>query len=117
MNPLTDTETQMTVAPSTYTLGASGTEWRRLVHGQWFDYGLQSCGWMGVWDSARLTITKSLNRLVLSSLQQQGDCINPIGSGYFTLIFAAEWQLQNPLVRAVGLDNLGRWMLRLRRRP
>ena len=50
------------------------------------------CGWMGVWDSGpTYTITElTEDRMVLSALQQGGDCINPIGSGYFTLIFAAE---------------------------
>ena len=63
------------------------------------------CGWMGVWDSGPtysiVDITE--DRLVLRALQQFKDgpagaidpfgntpCINPLGSGYFTLIFVTE---------------------------
>ena len=41
----------------------------------------------------RSTIHNTLiteDRLVLSALQQEGTCVNPVGSSYFTLIFAAE---------------------------
>ena len=95
MNPFDGyIETTMTVAPSTYTLelqaGPNGED-LFTVSGLTTE-AAEICGWMGVWDSGpTYTITElTEERLVLSALQQGGDCINPVGSGYFTLIFAAE---------------------------
>ena len=95
MNPFDGyIETTMTVAPSTYTLelqaGPNGED-LFTVNGLTTE-AAEICGWMGVWDSGpTYTITElTEERLVLSALQQEGDCINPVGSGYFTLIFAAE---------------------------
>ena len=95
MNPFDGyIETIMSVAPSTYTLeleaGPNGED-LFTVNGLTTEVA-EICGWMGVWDSGpTYTITElTEDRMVLSTLQQQGDCINPIGSGYFTLIFAAE---------------------------
>ena len=95
MNPFDGfIETLMTVAPSTYTLelqaGPNGED-LFTINGLTTEVA-EICGWMGVWDSGpTYTITEiTEDRLVLSALQQQGDCINPVGSGYFTLIFAAE---------------------------
>ena len=95
MNPFDGyVETPMTVAPSTYTLelqaGPNGED-LFTVSGLTTE-AAEICGWMGVWDSGpTYTITElTENRLVLSTLQQGGDCINPVGSGYFTLIFEAE---------------------------
>ena len=95
MNPFDGyIETTMTVAPSTYTLelqaGPNGED-LFTVNGLTTE-AAEICGWMGVWDSGpTYTITElTEERLVLSALQQGGDCINPVGSGYFTLIFAAE---------------------------
>ena len=87
-------ETPMTVAPSTYTLelqaGPNGED-LFTVSGLTTE-AAEICGWMGVWDSGpTYTITElTEERLVLSALQQGGDCINPVGSGYFTLIFESE---------------------------
>ena len=95
MNPFDGyVETPMTVAPSTYTLelqaGPNGED-LFTVSGLTTE-AAEICGWMGVWDSGpTYTITElTENRLVLSTLQQGGDCINPVGSGYFTLIFESE---------------------------
>ena len=95
MNPFDGyIETMMTVAPSTYTLelqaGPNGED-LFTVSGLTTD-AAEICGWMGVWDSGPTYTISELteDRLVLSALQQGGDCINPVGSGYFTLIFAAE---------------------------
>lgn len=95
MNPFDGyIETEMTVAPSTYTLelgaGPNGED-VFTVNGLTTEVS-EICGWMGVWDSGPTYTIAELteDRLVLNALQQGGDCINPVGSGYFTLIFAAE---------------------------
>lgn len=95
MNPFEGySETEMTVSPSTYMLepgaGPNGED-VFTVSGLSTETG-NLCGWMGVWDSGpTYTITElTEDRLVLSALQQGGDCINPVGSGYFTFIFSAE---------------------------
>ena len=92
MNPFDGyIETSMSVEPSTYSLeveaGPNGED-VVTIHDLNTSIG-ETCGWMGVWDSGpQYTIVELTGtRLVLSALQQQGDCINPIGSGYFTLIF------------------------------
>jgi len=95
MNPFDGyIETPMTVEPSTYTLeleAGIGGEDVFTVNGLTTE-AAEICGWMGVWDSGpTYTITElTEDRLVLSALQQGGDCINPVGSGYFTLIFVTE---------------------------
>ena len=93
MNPFDGyIETIMTIAPSTYTLelqaGPNGED-LFTVSGLTTGDGAEICGWMGVWDSGPTYTISELteDRLVLSALQQGGDCINPVGSGYFTLIF------------------------------
>ena len=95
MNPFDGyVPTSMTVEPSTYTLdlevGIWGTD--RILVGDLTTESSAMCGWMGVWDSGPMydIIELTENRLVLLAQQQQSDCVNPEGSGYFTLIFVAE---------------------------
>ena len=92
MNPFDGfIETLMSVEPSTYTLEVqAGPNGEDVLTINELNTSIgQTCGWMGVWDSGpNYTIVElTSSRLVLSALQQQGDCINPVGSGYFTLIF------------------------------
>ena len=95
MNPFDGyMETPMTVQPATYLLelGAGPNGEDLFTVSGLITEAAEICGWMGVWDSGpTYTISEiTEDRLVLNTLQQGGDCVNPVGSGYFTLIFAAE---------------------------
>ena len=95
MNPFDGyIETLMTVQPSTYVLeleaGPNGED--LFTVGSLVTEAAEICGWMGVWDSGpTYTITElTEDRLVLSALQQGTNCVNPVGSGHFTLVFVVE---------------------------
>ena len=105
MNPFDGyIETLMTVQPSTYML-----ELRRDPMKDLFTVGglttevSEICGWMGVWDSGPTTIMKSRGSVGLECLATGWRLCQPLGSGYFTLIFA-----QNEFIQAV--ECVARWL-------
>lgn len=94
MNPFDGyVETVMSVEPTTYSYDPAGflSLPSITIDPLIVDGGQEICGWVGTWDSgpeyAIVELTETT--LVLSVLQQGGDCINPVGSGYFTLKFEA----------------------------
>ena len=94
MNPFDGyVETLMSVAPTTYSYDPAGflSLPSITIDPLIVDGAIEICGWVGIWDSgpeyAIVELTETT--LVLSALQQGGDCVNPVGSGYFTLKFEA----------------------------
>jgi len=94
MNPFDGyIETLMSVEPTTYSYDQVGflSLPSITIDPLIVDGAFETCGWVGIWDSgpeyAIVELTETT--LVLSALQQGGDCVNPVGSGYFTLKFEA----------------------------